>query len=107
MRVDWPSTALPKEMEPLLQPGDYTRHPKDSFWMLRAPNGQIGTITPVTHSVEEHDDGTITVSPSLDYKRCPQGDLCELCKGRDEAFAMMYFDSGWHGWLRRGKWVSA
>ena len=50
MRVEWPDNALPSEVEPLLHNGDYSRHPKGSFWMLRAPNGQIGTITPATHS---------------------------------------------------------
>ena len=98
-RIDWPPDALPCEVEPLLKPGDYTRHPKGSFWMLRAPNGQLGTITPPMHSVEEHEDGTITVRPSLDYTGLPQEQ------------AMMWFygirRGNWHGWLTRGKWVSA
>ena len=108
MKVDWPAGALPNEVEPLLQPGDYTRHPKGSFWMLRAPSGQIGTITMATHSVEEFPDGTITVRPSLDYKSCPQGQTCVECAERDAAYAMMYFGNtirGWHGWLTRGEWV--
>ena len=108
-RIEWPDGVLPVDFEWRLHPKDYAKHPKGSFWLLRAPNGQIGSITPQTHSVDEHADGTITVSPSLDYQRCPQGQTCPLCEGRDASFAMMWFPGlqAWHGWLRRGEWIEA
>lgn len=52
-------------------------------WQVRAPDGRVGSIRPEVHTVEEHEDGTITMSPSL----------------------MM--PSGWHGWLRRGEFTVA
>lgn len=53
-------------------------------WMcgLPAPGFGIGNLT--KHTVTEHDDGTITVSPSI---------LVETGDGRR-----------WHGWLQRGVW---
>lgn len=35
--------------------------------------------------ITEHDDGTISLSPSLDYRLTPP-------------------DRGWHGWLEHGVW---
>ena len=32
-------------------------------WMVRTPNGHLGNLG--KHEVEEHEDGTITVSPSI------------------------------------------
>lgn len=32
-------------------------------WMVRTPNGHLGDLG--SHDVIEHDDGTITVSPSI------------------------------------------
>lgn len=34
-----------------------------STWAIRTPNGRIGSIA--KHTVDEHADGTITVSPSI------------------------------------------
>lgn len=42
----------------------------------------MGSLNPELHSVTEHEDGTITVSPSIDLSQ------------RDPTF--------WHGWLERG-----
>lgn len=53
------------------------------IWMLYLPGGGLGNLT--GHSVEEHDDGTITVSPSI-----------LLDGGRK--------DRRRHGYLRRGAW---
>jgi hypothetical protein len=44
--------------------------------------GRLGTL----HTVEEHEDGTITVSPSIDMSQRKPG--------------------AWHGWLRRGVFES-
>jgi hypothetical protein len=66
-----------------LQPGDYIRLHNGKLWGLCAPNGDMGTIRPYkTHKVEEHDDGTITVSPSVRFETGQR----------------------WHGYLERGVW---
>lgn len=58
-------------------PGSYGCD-KDGFWVCRPPRGRIGALE--QHQVTEHEDGTITVSPSI------------VC------------DDDWHGWLERGVW---
>ena len=67
------------------QPGDYMivrreLQGKDALY-IRDPAGRVGACR--DHAVTEHEDGTITVSPSI-------------------------FDApdGWHGWLERGVWRS-
>jgi hypothetical protein len=56
----------------------------DGTWMcgLPAPGFGIGSLT--KHTITEHDDGTITVSPSI---------LVDTGDGRR-----------WHGYLERGVW---
>lgn len=71
------------------EPGDYMKVVGATFgqvtgqdvWYVVDPAGKIGTV--ISHTVVEHEDGTITVSPSI-------------------------FDApnGWHGWLERGVWRS-
>jgi hypothetical protein len=70
----------PHEMEP----GDYGKSRPESTgpWFCCTPSGDHGNLT--AHDVTEHDDGTITVSPSI-----------------------LVSDSGgprWHGYLERGVW---
>lgn len=58
---------------------------KDSpagWWEVTAPDGSIGSISPTVHAITEHEDGTITLAPSLDFSKRKPG--------------------GWHGYLRRG-----
>lgn len=63
-------------------PGAYgTGNGKD--WFCTTPNGMLGNLG--LHQVEEHDDGTITVAPSI------------LVSGGGEG-------KSWHGFLRRGVW---
>ena len=73
------------------QPGDYVKVTSDepgaapghTVWYIRDPDGCVGQLR--DHTVTEHDDGTVTVSPSiLDPKR-----------------------RGWHGFLERGEWRQA
>jgi len=52
------------------------------WWQVTAPDGSVGCLNPNIHTVVEHDDGTITVTPSLDFSKRKPG--------------------GWHGWLMRG-----
>ena len=71
---------------PRARPGGYCKVPNGvdprgpGVWYAVAPDGKAGAI--VSHQVVEHDDGTITVSPSL------------------------VMPSGWHGWLEHGVWRS-
>lgn len=65
-------------------PGDYGRHPVSAEWMAHAPGGGLGSLS--DHEVVEHEDGTITVSPSI-----------AIDDGR----------SKWHGYLEAGIWRKA
>jgi hypothetical protein len=56
--------------------------PRLGWWQVTCPDGTQGSLNPEIHTVTEHEDGTITVHPSLDFSKAP------------------YF--GWHGWLVRG-----
>ncbi len=51
-------------------------------WNVTAPDGTGCTLDPAIHAVTEHEDGTITVLPSIDLSGFRPG--------------------GWHGWLRQG-----
>lgn len=94
---------------PELEPGDYVRlMPTANYdgtplrtdfdwskhyplWLACAPNGHEANIT--GHTIVEHEDGTITVSPSiLIWTSHDQG------KTRIELF---------HGFLERGVWRTA
>lgn len=68
-----------------LNAGQYGWDARIRRWMAVTPNGHWGDLS--QHQVTEHDDGTITVHPSI---RVSDGDG-EL----------------WHGWLERGMWRQA
>ena len=55
-------------------------------WELRSPNGHLGSLG--NHDVVEHEDGTITVSPSILISNPQQGEL-------------------YHGFLEKGIWRDA
>lgn len=63
-----------------MEPGDYGQD-ADGIWHCITPNGLVGTLS--NHSVQEHEDGTITVSPSI------------LVWNKEERY---------HGFLERGIW---
>jgi hypothetical protein len=68
------------------KPGDYMRVTNEvggaDTWYCVTPDGQLGSLR--NHEVIEHEDGTITVSPSI------------LVRGERE----------WHGYLEHGVWRS-
>jgi len=66
-----------------LEPGDYCKQP-DGTWMSRVPDGRFHAGSLAGHQVTEHEDGTITVSPSILHTEPPVGQ--------------------WHGFLERGVW---
>jgi hypothetical protein len=81
------------------QPGAYgrctaydARYPGHgvTWWQVTAPNGGSCTLGP-NFQIAEHEDGTITVSPSIEI---------DTSKG---------FGAGpkFHGYLRRGEWSVA
>jgi hypothetical protein len=71
-----------------IQPGDYGKWPvdgTDSEWWVCDPLDTWPSGGYISHQVTEHENGTITVSPSI---LCKVGDI--------ETF---------HGWLNRGVWT--
>lgn len=62
--------------------GSYWRDPRNGLWYCVTPNGRMGNLG--GHTVVEHEDGTITVSPSI---------LVDQPSHR-----------AWHGYLERGVW---
>lgn len=114
-------TRLPDGFDttiPALQALGYEHTPKGSYWKDRdgtwsvfTPNGRLGSIA--KHTVIEHEDGTITVSPSIlvypteaptrtdEERRAMQRQYGWT--DEETGFAL---DSrpGWHGWLERGVW---
>lgn len=74
------------------EPGDYGWWSEGGAWFCRVPGSAIEEGVPGTgnlslHDVVEHEDGSITASPSI---------LMEGYGGW----------SGWHGLLERGHWRS-
>lgn len=84
-RVHFDTAAYPHEVEDKLQPGDYWRFVGHDLWLLRAPTGELGSIDAKTWRITEHEDGTITASPSIWFHN-PDG------------------SKGWHGYLEAGVW---
>ena len=82
---------VPDGAHPVLAPGEYGRD-ETGAWEACTPNGRRGALT--AHSVVEHDDGTITVSPSIQVDPVPSS---------RETGAL----PGWHGYLRAGVWSEA
>ena len=64
-----------------LAEGEYGQDSR-GVWMARPPGGHLGNLS--NHDVTEHEDGTITVSPSI------------LITGEG---------GSWHGYLERGVWT--
>ena len=67
-----------------LAEGDYGRE-RDGSWSVRPPGQHAGGIP--DHQVEEHEDGTITVTPSI--------------RLLDDAGVEL-----WHGYLTKGVWIA-
>lgn len=69
------------DWSPGLAPGSYWRSPQGD-WVGLTPTGLYAGLA--KHDVVEHEDGTITVSPSILVHRSDKAE--------------------WHGWLERGVW---
>ena len=91
-------------------PGSYWRD-SAGVWAVCTPNGRHGSIA--KHTVVEHDDGTITVSPSiLVYPIEAEPRSTEERRALQDRFgwsdqetaAALDGRPGWHGFLERGLW---
>jgi hypothetical protein len=96
------SRRLSRASAPMIAGGDYGRVERAGegwVWMCCTPNGLIGDLS--LHTVVEHDDKTITVSPSI----LSQGGKHVFVDGDD---AELYESRGlvgeWHGYLTAGVW---
>lgn len=81
---------VPDETVPVdYEPGDYGRY-KGRVYCKTPPNGLgesfLGDLT--AHDVTEHEDGTITVSPSI---------LVTTRRNKND-------EESWHGFLEKGIW---
>ena len=66
----------------LLEPGEYCNH--NGYWYCRPPDTTQSFLGNISgHKITEHEDGTITVSPSI-LIRSHEGE--------------------WHGFLENGIW---
>lgn len=73
-----------------LEPGEYTRWQADAGnWYACTPNGHVANLA--AHSVVEHGDGSITVSPSIAVSTSVEGKAVIV----------------WHGFLEQGVWRNA
>lgn len=72
----------------LWAPGDYGFWADGGHWVGITPLGYAANLS--AHQVLEHEDGTITVSPSIRVSTRRQDKDLEL----------------WHGYLERGVWRS-
>jgi hypothetical protein len=70
-----------------LQGGDYWYDPIAKYWMFVCPVSGYPIANLSAHKVIEHEDGTITVSPSI------------LTYGHYNGQKI-----SWHGYLERGIW---
>lgn len=74
-RVQWPESGV-------LTAGQYAMHPHERHFFAMTPNGRLANLK--NHTVTEHDDGRISVQPSI----------LVSSGGREE----------WHGFLENGVW---
>lgn len=67
-----------------LDAGEYGIDPRNGNWYCRVPDPNVGMGNLSGHEVTEHEDGTITVSPSI--------------------LVTKWDGNQWHGYLERGIW---
>lgn len=67
------------------EPGMYGKDEHYGVWFARPPHGSVGSLR--NHEITEHEDGTITVSPSI------------LITTHDKNEQTV-----WHGYLEHGVW---
>jgi len=80
---------------PLLQPGEYARH-SNGQWFACTPNGHMANLS--LHNVVEHEDGTITVEPSVAVSYPGGGTDSGISVKSPQGIQL------WHGYLQAGAW---
>lgn len=68
----------------VLEPGEYGKHWQNGDWYCVPPEHPFHLGALRNHQIVEHEDGTITVSPSILIRHYRLG--------------------AWHGYLERGVW---
>jgi hypothetical protein len=79
-----PDEDFPHPLPLNYQSGDYWFDPTLGYWLVCSPTGGVGSLE--KHTVIEHDDGTITVNPSI------------LITSNWQP------QHNWHGYLEHGVW---
>lgn len=69
-----------------LKEGEYGFDPSVGYWCIRPPGCHAGGVP--KHTVTEHEDGTVTMAPSI-----------VLYDADEKGDAVI-----WHGYLERGNW---
>lgn len=86
VRVDHPPEVADDQYPfPFLKSGQYGKHRRGTWYCIppnRDPFGFVGNLS--RHDIVEHEDGTITVSPSILITVNNVGE--------------------WHGYLEKGMW---
>jgi hypothetical protein len=82
-----PNGKGPDGHNPGLAEGDYWKD-ESGIWHARPPGGHLGCLS--NHEVEEHEDGTITVRPSILQEPLKLFEKPDL--------------PSWHGYLTHGVW---
>ncbi|MDO8640465.1 MAG: hypothetical protein Q7R33_02885 [Nitrosarchaeum sp.] len=77
IHVEWDGQSI-------LNEGEYAKSPS-GIWYAATPGNHLANLS--GHSVTEHEDGTITVSPSIRVSTTGNKEL-------------------WHGYLEKGIWRS-
>lgn len=75
-----------KDGDDVFEHGDYGRIGPELTWHGRPPRGHVGNLA--NHAIVEHEDGTISVTPSI-----------KITSHDDEGVP-----SVWHGYLEKGVW---
>lgn len=91
--------------EIILRAGDYIKAPKAGYWVVKTPNGIVASI--MNHKVIEHDDGTITVSPSVVTESVEYKDQFMMIREERIIGSDYVYDVHWHGYLEKGVWREA
>ncbi len=88
--ASFPGRRVYPGIKPLaLREGEYGFNPADGKWYARPPGCHMGSLE--THTVTQHEDGTITVTPSIlvtDPNDAGNPDKVQ-----------------WHGYLEHGVWL--
>jgi hypothetical protein len=74
-----------------LNPGEYWQDAEQRLWIMPPiPEPPLGMLVPTVHTITQHEDGTISVHPSIKIWTTERTD-----PGPRTLF---------HGWLRHGTW---